>query len=110
MGMYNTVWALVLPGAVSTWNLIVMKTSFSRCRSVWKSRHVWTGANDFVILFRIFLPLSKATVAVMILLCGNTLERLVQRYEYLSDRAKFPLQLIMREISIAGTTGRFHDE
>lgn len=42
MGMYNTVWALVLPGAVSTWNLIVMKTSFSRCRSVWKSRHVWT--------------------------------------------------------------------
>lgn len=86
MGMYNTVWALVLPGAVSTWNLIVMKTSFQSVPVSLEESARLDGANDFVILFRIFLPLSKATVAVMILfLCGNTLERLVQRYD-ISER------------------------
>ena len=67
MGMYNTVWALVLPGAVSTWNLIVMKTSFQSVPVSLEESARLDGANDFVILFRIFLPLSKATVAVMIL-------------------------------------------
>ena len=106
MGMYNTVWALVLPGAVSTWNLIVMKTSFQSVPVSLEESARLDGANDFVILFRIFLPLSKATVAVMILFYAVThWSAWFNAMIYLSDRAKFPLQLIMREILIANSTG-----
>ena len=106
MGMYNTVWALVLPGAVSTWNLIVMKTSFQSVPVSLEESARLDGANDFVILFRIFLPLSKATVAVTILFYAVThWSAWFNAMIYLSDRAKFPLQLIMREILIANSTG-----
>lgn len=67
LGMYNSMWALVLPGAVSTWNLIVMKTAFASVPVSLEESARLDGANDFVILGKIFLPLSKATVAVMIL-------------------------------------------
>ena len=106
MGMYNTVWALVLPGAVSTWNLIVMKTAFQSVPVSLEESARLDGANDFVILFRIFLPLSKATVAGMFLFFWVThWSAWFNAMIYLSDRAKFPLQLIMREILIANSTG-----
>ena len=67
LGLYNTIWALVLPGAISTWNLIVMKTSFQSIPVSLEESARLDGANDFVILFKIILPLSKATMAVMVL-------------------------------------------
>lgn len=106
LGMYNTVWALVLPGAVSTWNLIVMKTSFQSVPVSLEESARLDGANDFVILFKIFLPLSKATVAVMILFYAVIhWSSWFNAMIYLSDRGKFPLQLIMREILIANSSG-----
>lgn len=105
LGLYNTVWALVLPGAVSTWNLIVMKTSFQAVPVSLEESARLDGANDFTILFRIFLPLSKATVAVMILFYAVAhWSSWFNAMIYLRDRSKFPLQLIMREILIANST------
>lgn len=105
LGMYNTVWALVLPGAVSTWNLIVMKTAFQSVPVSLEESARLDGANDFTILFRIFLPLSKATVAVMILFYAVAhWSSWFNAMIYLRDRAKFPLQLIMREILISNST------
>ena len=102
--MYNTIWALVLPGAISTWNLIVMKTAFQSVPVSLEESARLDGANDFIILFKIFLPLSKATVAVMILFYavghwGSWFNAMI----YLRDRVKYPLQLIMREILIANS-------
>ena len=71
LGMYNSILALLLPGAISTWNLIVMKTAFQSIPVSLEESARLDGANDFTILFRIFLPLSKATVAVMILFYAN---------------------------------------
>lgn len=105
LGLYNTVWALVLPGAVSTWNLIVMKTSFQAVPVSLEESARLDGANDFTILSRIFLPLSKATVAVMILFYAVAhWSSWFNAMIYLRDRSKFPLQLIMREILIANST------
>ena len=105
LGMYNTIWALVVPGAISTWNLIVMKTCFQAIPVSLEESARLDGANDFVILLKVFLPLSKATMAVMLLLCAVTQwSSWFNAMIYLSDRKKFPLQLIMREILIANST------
>ncbi len=105
LGMYDSVWALLLPGAVSTWNLIVMKTSFASVPISLEESARLDGANDFVTLWKIFLPLSKATVAVMILFYAvGHWSSWFNAMVYLQDREKFPLQLIMREILISNST------
>ena len=105
LGMYNTSWALVVPGAISTWNLIVMKTCFQAIPVSLEESARLDGANDFVILLKVFLPLSKATMAVMLLFYAVTQwSSWFNAMIYLSDRKKFPLQLIMREILIANST------
>ena len=105
LGMYNSMWALVLPGAVSTWNLIVMKTAFASVPVSLEESARLDGANDFVILGKIFLPLSKATVAVMILFYAvGHWSSWFNAMIYLQDRDKYPLQLIMREILISNST------
>lgn len=105
LGMYNSILALLLPGAISTWNLIVMKTAFQSVPVSLEESARLDGANDFQILFRIFLPLSKATMAVMILFYAvGHWSSWFNAMIYLRDRAKFPLQLIMREILISNST------
>lgn len=105
LGMYDSVWALLLPGAISTWNMIVMKTSFQSVPVSLEESARLDGANDFVILGRIFLPLSKATVAVMILFYAvGHWSSWFNAMIYLNDRKKYPLQLIMREILISNST------
>ena len=104
LGMYNSILALMLPGAISTWNLIVMKTAFQSIPVSLEESARLDGANDFTILFRIFLPLSKATVAVMILFYAvGHWSSWFHAMLYLRDRANFPLQLIMREILISNS-------
>lgn len=104
--LYNTIWALVLPGAISTWNLIVMKTSFQAVPVSLEESARLDGANDFTILFKIFLPLSKATIAVMILFYAVThWSSWFNAMIYIRDRGKYPLQLIMREILVTNSAG-----
>lgn len=110
LGMYNSIWALLLPGAISTWNLIVMKTSFQGLPVSLEESARLDGANDFQILFKVILPLSKATVAVMILFYAvGHWSSWFNAMIYLRDRDKFPLQLIMREILISNTTSTMAD-
>lgn len=101
IGLYNSRWALILPGAIATWNLIVMKTSFQRLPPSLDESAMLDGANDFVILFRIILPVAKATVAVIVLFYAvSHWNAWFNASIYLRDRTKYPLQLIMREILI----------
>jgi putative aldouronate transport system permease protein len=105
LGLYNSVWAIVLPGAISTWNLIVMKTSFQNIPASLEESARIDGANDFVILLKIFLPVAKATMAVMILFYAvGHWNQWFNSMIFFRDRSKFPLQLIMREILISNST------
>lgn len=104
VGLYNTRLALILPVAINTWNLIVMRTSFSQIPESLEEAARIDGANDFVILFRIFMPVAKSTLAVMVLFYA------VQHWNswfnamiFLQDRDKFPLQLFLREILLSGS-------
>ena len=101
LGMYDSVWALLLPGAISTWNLIVMKTSFQSVPVSLEESARLDGANDFVILGRIFLPLSKATVAVMILFYAVAhWSSWFNAMIYFKSSKSYPLQTILRSIVI----------
>ncbi|KRE99827.1 sugar ABC transporter permease [Paenibacillus sp. Soil766] len=105
MHLGNSLFALIIPGAISTWNLIILRTSFAAIpESLFESAKM-DGANDLTILVRLVLPLSLPVLAVMTLFYG------VQHWNawfssmlYLRDRDMFPLQLILREILIQNST------
>lgn len=101
----NSYLALILPNAISVYNMLIMRTSFMAIpESIEESARI-DGASHWCILTKIILPLSKAIVAVMILYYGVAQwNAWFDASIYIKDRAKFPLQLILREILIANET------
>lgn len=104
-GLYDSRLALILPVAINTWNLIVMRTSMAQIPASLEEAAKIDGANDFGILFRIFMPVIKSTMAVIILFYA------VQHWNswfnamiFLRERGKYPLQLFLREILLSGST------
>jgi len=105
LGMVDTRWALILPSAINTWNLIVMRTAFQQVPEALEEAARIDGANDFTILFRIVLPLSMPVVAVMILFYGvYHWNAFFNALIYLRTRELYPLQLVLREILISNDT------
>ncbi|SFA77066.1 carbohydrate ABC transporter membrane protein 2, CUT1 family (TC 3.A.1.1.-) [Cohnella sp. OV330] len=105
LGMVDTRWALIIPAAMSAYNLIIMRTSFMSVPVSLEESAKLDGANDFTVLFRVILPLSMPVVAVMILFYGvahwnSWFSALI----YLRTRDLYPLQLILREILITNST------
>jgi putative aldouronate transport system permease protein len=101
LGLYNSLWSLILPGAISTFNLIILRTAFLAVPDSLEESAKLEGANHFVILFRIILPLTMPTVAVLILYYAvGHWNSWFNAMIYLKTRTKFPLQLILREILI----------
>ena len=105
LGLLNTRAAIILPVAIGTWNLIVMRTAFAAVpKSLEESAQI-DGASHFTILFRIFLPVAKATVAVIVLFYSvNHWNSWFSAMIYLRDRSLYPLQLLLREILLANST------
>ena len=98
--LLDTLWALVLPGAVSVYNMIVARTFFSNTipAEVQESARI-DGCGDFMTFIRIVLPLSKAIVAVLALwyavgMWNSYFSALI----YIRDASKYPLQMVLREI------------
>lgn len=105
LGLVNTRWALIIPSAMSAYNLIIMRTAFQGVPVSLEESAKLDGANDFTVLFRLILPLSMPVVAVMILFYGvahwnSWFSALI----YLRTRDLYPLQLILREILITNST------
>lgn len=106
LGLYNTRLALLLPGAITTWNLIVMKTSFQNIPASLEESAKIDGANDFIVLFRIFVPVAKASIAVMLLFYAvGHWNSWFNALIYLRDREFYPLQMFLREILIGSSSG-----
>ncbi|TDQ42694.1 carbohydrate ABC transporter permease [Aureibacillus halotolerans] len=102
LGLVGSMWALVLPGAISVFNMIIMRTYFqTRIPRELEESAFMDGCNDIKLLIKIVLPLSAPIIAVMVLFYGvghwnNYFDALI----YLSDRNQFPLQLFLREILV----------
>ncbi|WP_257345928.1 carbohydrate ABC transporter permease [Pseudalkalibacillus decolorationis] len=108
LGMMDTRWALIIPNAMSVWNLIIMRTAFQGIPESLEESARMDGANDFTILFRIILPLSLPVLAVMVLFYAvGHWNSYFSAMIYLRDRDLFPLQLVLREILITNSTDNF---
>jgi len=106
LNIMNTFYALILPVAISTWYLIILRTSISALpASLLESARI-DGANDFRLLFSIIVPLTRATLAVLVLFYAvGHWNSWFNAMIFLRDRSLFPLQLVLREILIQHTGG-----
>jgi putative aldouronate transport system permease protein len=103
LGIMNTVWAIVLPGAISTYNMIVMRTFFRGIPISLTESAYLDGSNDLQILMRIILPLSKPILATMTLFYAvGHWNSFMPAVLYLSTKSKYPVQVILRDIAVAG--------
>lgn len=103
LGMLDTIWAIILPGALGMWNIIILRTNFQALPDELREAAYIDGFGNWRILFRIVLPLSKpilATIALFTLVgqWNNFFGPLL----YLNSPDKYPLQIILRKLIIIG--------
>lgn len=125
LGMLDSMWAIVIPGALGAWSVLVARAFFQQnIPNDLVDAGKIDGASDYYIFWRIALPLSVPIIAVMALFHGVGLwNQYFSALIYLTDRNLFPLQLILREIlvlnemstgegvqEIAGSAGSFADQ
>ncbi|WP_079913266.1 carbohydrate ABC transporter permease [Paenibacillus sp. 32352] len=98
-GMINTYWSLMIPTAISAFNLIVLKNFFQQIPDGLEDSAKIDGCNDLGILFRIIIPLSMPAMATFGLFYAvghwNTFFNAVM---YINDAEKFPVQVVLRQI------------
>lgn len=97
LGMMNSLWSLILPGIIGTFNMIIIRTFFSGIPKELDDSARIDGCNEAGILFRIYLPLSKPVMATVSLFYAvgywNTFQRAVL---FIRDPEKWPLQTKLR--------------
>ncbi|WP_336853643.1 carbohydrate ABC transporter permease [Sinomonas albida] len=102
LGLIDTVWAVVLPGAVGVWNLIIARSFFEHTiPEELREAAQMDGASDFRFFFGIALPLSKPLIMLMVMIhvvanWNSFFDALI----FLNDDTKYPLQLVLRNILI----------
>ena len=105
LNIYNTIWAVLLPSAISVYNVIVMKTFFQTISYELTESAYIDGANDWMIFWKIIIPLSKPIIATMILFYGvANWNNFYNGLMFLSDKDLYPLPLVLRGIVIEGAT------
>jgi len=103
--MIDTIWAMVIPGALSVFNIILMRTSMEGISDSLEEAARVDGANEFVTMFKIILPLCKATFAVIMLftIVGKWND-FMSALLYLPTRTDlYPLQMEIRTILLQST-------
>ena len=102
--MYDSRLAMIIPTAMNAFNLIIIRTAMQNVPASLEESAMLDGAGRFTILFKIVLPLIKATLAtVMLYMVVGQWNSWFNALIYLRTRTKFPLQLILREILITAT-------
>jgi putative aldouronate transport system permease protein len=105
LGMLNTIWAIILPGAINVWNIILARTYFKGIPYELHEAAKVDGASDLLIFFKIVLPLSKPIIFVLAMYAfvgqwNSYFDAMI----YLDDPNLHPLQLVLRSILIQNST------
>ena len=114
LGLYDTIWALALPSAVSVYNMIVCRSFFEQTipTELLEAAQL-DGCNDFQFYFRIVIPLSTTIIAVMALFFGTgRWNAYFDSMIYFRTPSKMPLQIILRNLLLldsSGTSNLFND-
>jgi len=99
LGGMDTLWVMVIPGAITAYTVIVFRTFFQTHPDSLRESAYIDGANDFTVLFRIILPMSKALLATFAVF--TVLVHWNQWFEsllYLTDPDRHPLQMVLRRL------------
>ncbi|NYJ78297.1 putative aldouronate transport system permease protein [Nesterenkonia xinjiangensis] len=105
LGMTNTMWAIVLPNAISIFNLLVMKAFFENFSTELEEAAQIDGLSTYGVLWRIVIPLSKAVIATMVLFYAVSFwNAWFQAFLYLDRRELYPVTVYLRNL-LAGATG-----
>lgn len=105
LGLLDSRFAVIIPTAMSAFNLIIMRTAFQAVPESLEESARIDGASDWSILFRVVLPLSLPVVAVMVLFYGvSHWNSWFLATIFFQDRGLYPLQVILREILISNDT------
>lgn len=103
LGIMNTMWAMVLPGAISVWNLIIMRTFFQGIPSEMIESGKMDGLNDIGVFARLVIPLSKPLLATIGLFYAVAMwNNFFLALLYLSSENLYPLQVVLRNLVLAG--------
>lgn len=101
LNIIDTVWSLVLPGAISAYNLIVLKSFFTSLPESLEESAILDGCNDIGVLFRIVLPLSKPVLATLSLFYAvGKWNSFMDALFYITDTKLYPLQLKLYQIIV----------
>ena len=100
LGLYDTIWAMILPTGITTYNMLVMKSFFQSSIPIeLKEAAHLDGCNDLRTLLLVVLPLSGPILAVMVLFYAVAhWNEYFNALIYLRNRALMPLQVVLREI------------
>ncbi|MHA7964108.1 carbohydrate ABC transporter permease [Paenibacillus sp. CAU 1782] len=101
LGLIDSYAALIIPSAISAFNLIILKNFFQNIPEGLEESAKIDGCNDFGILFRIVLPLSMPAIATISLFYAVTYwNTYLSAILYLNDNAKWPIQVLLRQIVV----------
>ncbi|MFY1636437.1 carbohydrate ABC transporter permease [Solwaraspora sp. WMMB335] len=104
LGLKNSIWAIVLPNAISVFNLLVMKAFFESLPTDLEEAAAVDGLNTYGILWRIVIPLSKAIIATMVLFYAVSFwNSWFSAFLYMDRSELFPVTVYLRNL-IAGAT------
>ena len=105
LGMYDTTWAMVIPGAISTFNVIILRTYFQNIPQSLIDAGKIDGCKELQVLWHIVLPSSVSGLATIGLfyMVGHW-NSFLNGYMFLQDSMKHPMQLVLRKIVIVNQT------
>lgn len=107
IGLTDSLWSLIIPTAISTYNMIILRTGFDAIPNSLEESAYMDGAGHITIIFKIMLPLAKASIAVVALYYGvGYWNGWFNASIFLQGATeKWPLQLVLRQILIVNDTG-----
>jgi putative aldouronate transport system permease protein len=99
LNLIDTIWALILPGAIGAWNIFIMRNFFATIPDSIEESATIDGASDILIFFRIILPLSKAVLATIgLFIAVGYWNDYFSTVMYINSRSLWSLQAVLREI------------
>lgn len=102
LGMIDTLWVMIIPGALSPFYIIIMRTFFKGIPQELEESATIDGCNDFQVLAGIVIPLSKPVIATIALFTAvSSWNGYFSALIFLNSQEKFPLQLILRSVTIS---------
>lgn len=104
LGLIDTLWALILPSAVSAYNMIIMRNFFQGIPDSLEESAKMDGCSDWGVFFKIILPLSLPSIATISLFYAVTYWNTYQNaILYINDSNKWPIQVLLRQIVIVSS-------